>query len=280
MRRERVKWKATSCHRMTTILIDGGYFVGRFEKHWFHNPRRKNMKYWWEQRKMNKISFEERDSHLYRLFNYDLTYLHMKIAEIDPLSRVIVCYDGIYGRRPRGALYPQYKQNRKGGVLATEHKGIDVREKIKRTKHDPENLAFGWETIYDESKEADDIIAELCYSLPSNENIVIMSKDGDLIQLMNLPNVSLHDFTSMITEENLMEKYGIKSSQYLDYKSLVGDKADNIPGIRGVGPKTAQKYLSEYESIDNFPPEILDEDGIKLTNLWKKISIIPFHNEN
>ena len=228
---------------------------------------------------MNKISFEERDSHLYRLFNYDLTYLHMKIAEIDPLSRVIVCYDGIYGRRPRGALYPQYKQNRKGGVLATEHKGIDVREKIKRTKHDPENLAFGWETIYDESKEADDVIAELCYSLPSNENIVVMSKDGDLIQLMNLPNVSLHDFTSMITEENLMEKYGIKSSQYLDYKSLVGDKADNIPGIRGVGPKTAQKYLSEYESIDNFPPEILDEDGIKLTNLWKKISIIPFHKE-
>ena len=262
---------------MTTILIDGGYFVGRFEKHWFYNPRRKNMKYYWEQRKMNKISFKERDSHLHRLFSYDLTYLQMKIAEIDPVSKVIVCYDGIYGRRPRGALYPEYKQNRRGGVLATEHKGIDVREKIKKVKHDPEGLVLGWEYLYDDNKEADDLIAELCYSLPNDEEIIIMSKDGDLIQMMALPNVSLHDFTSMLSDEIIFGKYGITPKQYLDYKSLSGDKADNIPGIRGIGPKTAEKYLSEYQTIDNFPPELLDEEGIELTKLWKRISTIPFH---
>ena len=104
-----------------------------------------------------------------------------------------------------------------------------------------------------------------------------MSKDGDLIQMMALPNVSLHDFTAMLSDEIIIEKYGITPKQYLDYKSLAGDKADNIPGIRGIGPKTAEKYLSEYQSIDNFPPEILDEEGIKMTKLWKRISTIPFH---
>ena len=121
------------------------------------------------------------------------------------------------------------------------------------------------------------MIAELCYSLPKDEEINIMSKDGDLIQMMALPNVSLHDFTSMLSDEIIVEKYGITPSQYLDYKSLAGDKADNIPGIRGIGPKTAEKYLSEYQTIDNFPPELLDEEGIELTKLWKRISTIPFH---
>ncbi len=262
---------------MTTILIDGGYFVGRFEKHWFHNPRRKNMKYWWEQRKMNKITFEERDANLHRLFNYDLTYLQMKIAEMHTLCKVIVCYDGIYGRRPRGALYPEYKQNRRGGVIATEHKGIDVRHKIKKVKHDPEGLVLGWEYLYDDNKEADDLIAELCYSLPDDEEIIIMSKDGDLIQMMALPNVSLHDFTEMVSEDSIKEKYGITSSQYLDFKALAGDKSDNIPGVVGIGNKTAAKYLSEHGEISNFPNDLLSESDVERTNLWKRVSKLPFH---
>ena len=269
--------KPPNSESMTTILIDGGYFVGRFEKHWFPNPRRKNMKYWWEQKKMNKITTEVRDANLFRLFAYDITYLQMKIAEINPLSTVIVCYDGIYGRRPRGALYPEYKQNRRGGAIATKHKGIDVRYKIKRTKHDPEGLVLGWQYEYDDNKEADDLIAELCISLPDDEEIIVMSKDGDLIQLMALPNVSLHDFTIPITDDLIMEKYGITPSQYLDFKALVGDKSDNIPGIKGIGPATAKKYLSEYDTIDNFPQELLAEADISKANLWKRISTLPFH---
>ena len=136
---------------------------------------------------------------------------------------------------------------------------------------------LGWQYEYDDNKEADDLIAELCISLPDDEEIIVMSKDGDLIQLMSLPNVSLHDFTIPITDDLIMEKYGITPSQYLDFKALVGDKSDNIPGIKGIGPATAKKYLSEYDAIDNFPQELLAEADISKANLWKRISTLPFH---
>ncbi len=262
---------------MATLLIDGGYFVGRFEKHWWKNPRRKNMKYWWEQGKKHLISKEERDNHLHRLFSYDLGYLQMKINELGFVSEIIVCYDGIYGRRPRGAVYPEYKQNRRGGVLATEHKGIDVRERIKKTLHNPDALVLGWKALYDENMEADDLIGEYCLNAPESEDIIVMSKDKDLLQLMCMPNVEIHDFTNLITKKMFLEEHGVEPEQYLDLKALAGDKSDNIPGIKGVGLKTAAKYLTEYGRIEDFPPEILNAEDLIMVKKWKSISKLPFH---
>jgi len=264
---------------MTTILIDGGYFVGRFEKHWWNNPKRKNMKYWWEQGKSKKITKEVRDAHLKRLLGYDLTYLQMKIKEIGDVDRVIVCYDGIYGRRPRGALYDLYKQNRRGSVLAHKHTGIDVRERIKRTGHDPHELHEGWEYVYDDYKEADDLIAELCLELHSDTHLTIMTKDNDLIQLMALNNVNLHDFTNLLSPEYVETRFGVTCKQYLEFKALSGDKSDNIPGIVGIGVKTAAKYLRKHGSIDNFPKDLLSVEDSEKVRLWKKLTHLPFHHD-
>jgi len=264
---------------MLTCLIDGGYFVGRFEKHWRDNPKRKNMKYWWEQGKAKKVSKKERDAHLHRLFGYDLGYLKMKLSELGSVGRVIVCYDGIYGRRPRGSLYSDYKRNRRGGIVATEHRGIDVRKRIRKIGHNPHRLMDGWDYDYDDYQEADDLIAELCVSLPDTEDIVVMTKDGDLIQLMVQNNVRLHDFNELISDEVVFNKHGVHPNQYLDFKALAGDKSDNIPGIKGIGPKTAAKYLSEYGCIDEFPVDLMSSEAIETAKLWKKISTLPFHHD-
>ena len=263
---------------MATILIDGGYFVGRFENHWNRHTKKKNMRYWWEQGKQRNITKEELFGHLNRIFSYDMTYLHMKISEMNFPRRVIVCYDGIYGRRPRGSAYPDYKKNRRGGVSANEHKGIDVRERIVKCGYDPHALDDYWSYEYDDYMEADDLIAELCSAFPRNEDIVVMTKDRDLYQLLEHPNVRIHNFTKFITVEDFESEYGIEPKQFLDLKSLAGDKSDNIPGIKGVGPKTAAKWLRKYGCIEDIPLDLIDEESKESLKLWKRICSIPYHS--
>lgn len=235
------------------------------------------MRYWWEAGKRREITKEELFDHLHRIFSYDLSYLNMRINEMDIPRRVIVCYDGVYGRRPRGAIYPQYKMNRRGTVEAHQHKGIDVRERIVKCGYDPNALQDWWSSDYDEVMEADDLIAELCYALPDSEEIVVMTKDQDLFQLLAMDNVKIHDFTKMITKESFVERYGIEPEQYVDFKALAGDASDNIPGVKGIGGKTARKLLNEYGDLDSIPDEELKGAERSKVELWRTLTRIPYH---
>ena len=94
---------------MLTFLIDGGYFVGRFEKHNYSKSNRKNMNWWVKNYESGNCSKEEMLENCKRIFNYDTTYLQMKMEELGEIEKVIVCYDGIFGRRSRGKIYKNYK---------------------------------------------------------------------------------------------------------------------------------------------------------------------------
>ena len=106
-----------------------------------------------------------------------------------------------------------------------------------------------------EGIEADDIIGSLAKKYP-DVNIHILSSDRDLLQLID-PTTDVYLMKKGITEmevmneEKLMETMGIKPCQIIDLKALMGDTADNIPGVKGIGEKTALKLLSEYETVDN-----------------------------
>ena len=111
--------------------------------------------------------------------------------------------------------------------------------------------------------EADDYISSLC-----NNNLyeyIIVSTDRDFIQLVS-SNVFLYvpngKNSILYNEEEVINKFNIPVSKYILYKSIIGDKSDNIKGIRGIGKKTAEKIL-KYNSIDNY---ILDNNS-KITNL-------------
>ena len=90
----------------------------------------------------------------------------------------------------------------------------------------------------------------------SNLEVIIVSGDRDLLQLVNYhvkvlaPIVGL---TKMILfdENKVIEKYGLKPSQFIDYKALVGDQSDNYPGVNGIGPKTAMNLLKKYDNFEN-----------------------------
>ncbi|WP_418185790.1 DNA polymerase I [Aliarcobacter vitoriensis] len=103
--------------------------------------------------------------------------------------------------------------------------------------------------------EADDIVASIAKDAKEKGlEVRIVSHDKDLYQLIDDDNnVYLFDPTKkqVINEAKCIEKYGVTPKQFTDYQSLVGDTADNIPGVRGVGAKTAQSLIEQFGSLEN-----------------------------
>lgn len=109
---------------------------------------------------------------------------------------------------------------------------------------------------YDDDRyEADDILGCLS-SQNSQDNVIIMSGDRDLLQLVD-KSVSLQmnkkgdsEF-NLITPDNIVESFGVRADQVVDLKALMGDTSDNIPGVAGVGEKTALNLIHDYDNLDN-----------------------------
>jgi len=118
-----------------------------------------------------------------------------------------------------------------------------------------------------EGYEADDVIGSLVKLIKTKQiwpkiEIIILSGDLDLLQLVNeqtkiyLLRKSLKD-TSFYQEENIKERYqGLKPSQLIDFKALRGDPSDNIPGVTGIGEKTALQLIKEFGSLENLYQEL------------------------
>lgn len=115
--------------------------------------------------------------------------------------------------------------------------------------------SFGWPVLELDDYEADDIIGTLSVEA-TNKGIetCIVSGDYDMMQLLGThTNVFINKKGSdmmRFTEAEFEEKYGVKLTQFIDYKALVGDSSDNIPGVRGIGPKAAQSLLGAYGTLD------------------------------
>ncbi len=101
--------------------------------------------------------------------------------------------------------------------------------------------------------EADDIVATLAKKAKkAGYKVRIVSHDKDLYQLIS-DNIHMYDPIKKkeIGPDECMEKYGIRPDQFVDYQAMVGDSADNVPGIKGIGAKTAQKLLTQFGSLEN-----------------------------
>ncbi len=101
--------------------------------------------------------------------------------------------------------------------------------------------------------EADDIIASLAYKArEAGLEVRIVSHDKDLYQLIG-DGITMFDPMKKkdVTIEACFEKYGVYPNQFIDYQSLLGDSADNVPGVKGVGAKTAMALIQQFETLDN-----------------------------
>ena len=114
---------------------------------------------------------------------------------------------------------------------------------------------MGFKTAIRTGFEADDIVASIAHDAKlKGLEVRIVSHDKDLYQLIEDENdIYLFDPTKkvIINEAKCLEKYGVKASQFTDYQSLLGDSADNIPGVKGIGAKTAEALIQQFGTLEN-----------------------------
>jgi len=132
--------------------------------------------------------------------------------------------------------------------------------------------AFGWPVIELDNYEADDIIGTIsAHATGKDIETCIVSGDYDMMQLLSThAKVYINKKGSdmmRFTETEFEEKYGVKLAQFVDYKALVGDSSDNIPGVRGIGPKAAQSLLAEFDTLEGIYEHISELKGAQKIKL-------------
>jgi len=160
-----------------------------------------------------------------------------------PDSHVAVIFDA-KGKTFRNDMYAEYKANR-------PPMPDDLRVQIQPI-HDIIQ-AMGLPLLVIEGVEADDVIGTLCLqSTQQGVDTIVSTGDKDMAQLVS-EHVSLVNTMTNTTmnREGVIEKFGLAPEQIIDYLALMGDKVDNIPGVPGCGPKTAVKWLAEYQTLEN-----------------------------
>jgi DNA polymerase-1 len=146
----------------------------------------------------------------------------------------------------RSQLYPEYKANR-------DEPPDDFRPQVDRCLELLEAMHIP--VIAEEGVEADDVIATIVRRLEAEDpelRIRIVSKDKDLTQLLR-ENVELFDANKdePVTPSDIFKTEGVEPRHVVDILTLMGDSVDNVPGVAGIGPKTAAKLILEYGSVDN-----------------------------
>lgn len=163
----------------------------------------------------------------------------------------------------RSAIYPEYKAGR-----TKPPEDFYAQMPILHDLLD----SFGWPLYELAEYEADDIMGT--FSVEASEKGIetcIVTGDYDMLQLISdTVSVYITKKGSDLIEFNnaaFEEKYGIRVDQFIDYKALVGDTSDNIPGVRKVGPVSAQKLLNKYGTLDGIYDHIDELKGVLKTNL-------------
>ena len=176
---------------------------------------------------------------------YGFTSVLLSLLEQENPEYLAVSFDT--GKTFRDDMYPEYKATR-------DKMPDDLRLQIERIKEVVS--AFGIPILQAEGYEADDVLGTVAkQASKEGVTVIILTGDRDLLQLaeediyIRLSGQKLSDAKDYGVAE-VEERYQLSPSQLIDYKAIVGDTSDNIPGIRGVGDKTAVKLLSEFQTLD------------------------------
>src|ERR671917_263496 len=176
---------------------------------------------------------------------YGFTSMILKLLDEDEEVGIGVVWDA--GKPAfRMEIYPEYKAQRTS--MPEELKAqLDHLDEILEAMNIPAIRAEGF--------EADDVLATLSKRLPEDVELMIVTGDQDAMQLVN-GSVKVLRTTRGVSEtkaygrDEVIEEYGVTPEQIPDYKALTGDPSDNIPGVRGIGPKGAANLLKQFGSLD------------------------------
>jgi 5'-3' exonuclease len=196
-----------------------------------------------------------------------LDFISRLVEEYKP-THLVCCWDNDWRPQWRVDLIPSYKAHRVEVVIPG---GSDIEEVPDPLEAQIPTIiavleAFGISIVGADGYEADDVIGTL--ATEAGMPVEIVTGDRDLFQLVDdtagvrvlytARGVGRHE---RITEAVVREKYGVEASQYADFATLRGDNSDGLPGVAGVGEKTAATLLGRFGSVDGIRAAALDPDS-------------------
>ena len=198
---------------------------------------------------------------------YGFTQFLIRLIEEEEVTHLGLAFDKSLTTSFRNDFYPPYKAQRDLPPPELEAQQDWCQEVGE---------ALGAAIYVDLRYEADDLVGTLCHQLePQGHEIVVVTSDKDLAQLVS-DQVTLFDFAKgeRYDPPAVSEKFGVRPDQIADYLGLAGDSVDNIPGVKGVGKKTAVALLSELDSLDEIYQRLGDVSSLKIRgakSLQKKL---------
>ena len=194
-----------------------------------------------------------------------------KLQKDYPESQIIVIFDA-KGKTFRNDMYPEYKANRPSMPDELRVQIQPIHDIIK---------AMGLPLLVIDGVEADDVIGTLAEQATiAKRDMIISTGDKDMAQLVNEHVSLINTMTETFMDvDGVIEKFGVRPDQIIDYLSLMGDKVDNIPGVEKCGPKTAVKWLTAYETMQGVMDNADAVKGKIGENLRAALDFLPLSYE-
>ena len=173
---------------------------------------------------------------------YGVANMLRRIPDEYGSDNIAVVFDA-KGKTFRDELFEEYKANRPPMPDDLREQVEPLHELVK---------ALGFPVLQVSGVEADDVIGTLAdQAIDAGQRVVISTGDKDMAQLVREGMTLVNTMTGKVMDrDGVKEKFDVWPEQIIDYLALVGDTSDNIPGVPKVGPKTAAKWLNEYETLD------------------------------
>ncbi|MDD5461643.1 MAG: DNA polymerase I [Methylococcales bacterium] len=184
---------------------------------------------------------------------------------------VTVVFDAS-GKTFRNDLYDQYKAHR-------PPMPDDLRVQIEPLHH--LIRAMGLPLIIEAGVEADDVLGALAqHAAQQGFSVVISTGDKDMAQLVTEQIILENTMSNTRLDiQGVIDKFGVKPEQIVDFLALVGDPIDNIPGVPKVGPKTAAKWLAQYQTLENLVANADKISGAIGENLRASLTLLPLSKQ-
>ncbi|KVH04498.1 MULTISPECIES: DNA polymerase I [Burkholderia] len=178
------------------------------------------------------------------------------------------CVFDAKGKTFRDDLYADYKANRPSMPPDLALQVEPIHGAVR---------ALGWPLLMVEGVEADDVIGTLAREAERHGmNVIVSTGDKDLAQLVTDRVTLVNTMTNeTLDRDGVIAKFGVPPERIIDYLALIGDTVDNVPGVEKCGPKTAVKWLSQYDSLDGVIEHAGEIKGVVGDNLRRALDFLP-----
>lgn len=202
---------------------------------------------------------------------YGVANMVRKLIKDYHTDQIVVIFDA-KGKTFRDTLYPEYKAHRAPTPPELSVQFTPLIELL---------TAMGLPLLIVNGVEADDVIGTLAVQAKARHmEVLISTGDKDMAQLVNEQVTLFNTMNDTILDiEGVKTKFGVAPHQIIDYLTLVGDTVDNIPGVNKCGPKTAAKWLQEYQTLDNLIHNAAQIGGKIGDYLRESLSFLPLSRQ-